>query len=211
MKTKSKMAVEPARHEDAQIRILRFLWKTRNEWSGREISREVRLSAPACHDALKKLNARGLVLFRHVSNVHLYKINPDNYLVQHVFARQFQAERDMPQQIETAIKRTLVSDAANILSLVIFGSMARGTNKPDSDLDLLVVLPTKDAAKGVEERLERLRSLLSRRFSVPLSPYVQALSELRHKHDTKLPLIGEILKDGRTIYGKDLKEMLHDR
>ncbi len=197
-------------HEDAETRVLRFLWRSRGEWSGREVARKAGLSAPSCHEALKRLDARGLVLFRRVSNVHLYRINPDSYLVQKAFGPLFQAEEALPKEMEAAVKDTLTHPAKpSVLSIVLFGSMARGTNiRPTSDLDLLVVLPTKDDLKALEPRLEALRDTLFKRFHVPLSPYVQTLSELRRKHREKLPLIGQILKDGRTIHGKDIKELL---
>lgn len=196
-------------NEDAQSRVLRFLWRSRAEWSGREIARKAGLSAPACHEALKKLDARGLVHLRRISNVHLYKINPENYLVRNVFARIFEAEAAMPKQIATAVRKSLVaSPKPSILSLVLFGSMARGAERLGSDLDLLIVIPAKESLRILEPRIELLRALLFKRFSVPLSPYIQTLSELRRKSRRKLPLIREILKDGRTIYGKDIKEIL---
>ena len=71
-----------------------------------------------------------------------------------------------------------------------------------------MVLPSKVGLKDLEPKLEELKGALFRRFHVPLSPYVQTLSELRQKHHRKLPLLEEILKDGRTIYGKDVKELL---
>ena len=88
------------------------------------------------------------------------------------------------------------------------GSMARGTERLGSDLDLLVVLAAKEGQKALEPRVERLRAMLFKRFSVPLSPYIQTLPELRRKHERKLPLIREILKDGQTIYGKAIRELL---
>lgn len=195
--------------EDAQLRVLRFLWRSRAEWSGREIARKAGLSAPACHETLKKLDARGLVQLRRVSNMHLYKINPENYLVRNVFARLFEAEAAMPKQVAAAVKKSLViSSKSGILSVVLFGSMARGTERLGSDLDLLVVVSAKDRLNALESRVERLRTLLFKRFNVPLSPYIQTLSELRRSYRRKLPLIREILKDGRTIYGKDIKELL---
>lgn len=191
------------------MRVLKFLWSSRAEWSGREIARKVGLSAPACHEALKKLDARGLAHFRRVSNAHLYKINPENYLVQNVFAHLFEAEAAMPKQIEAAIKKGLAGSAKDdIVSIVLFGSTARGTQQLGSDLDLLIVLRAKEGLKTLEPLIEELRALLFRRFNAPLSPYIQTLSELRQKHHRKLPLIGEILKDGRTICGKDIKELL---
>jgi predicted nucleotidyltransferase len=196
-------------HEDAQSRVLRFLWRSRAEWSGREIARKVGLSAPSCHETLKKLNGRGLVELRRVSNVHLYKINSENYLVRNVFALQFEAEAAMPKQIAAAVKKSLVdSRRSDIVSIVLFGSMARGTERLGSDLDLLIVVPAKESVKALEPRVECLRALLFKRFSIPLSPYVQTLSELRDKHHHKLPLIREILKDGRTVFGQDIKELL---
>lgn len=195
-------------HKDAQSRILEFLWRSRAEWSGREIARKVGLSAPACHEALKRLDARGLVHLRRVSNVHLYKINSENYLVRNVFARQFEAEAAMPKQIAAVAKRALIAPKSDIISLVLFGSMARRTGLLGSDLDLLIVLPGKESAKALAPRVERLRELLFKRFSLPLSPYIQTVSELRRKHARKLPLIREILQDGRCIFGKDIKELL---
>lgn len=196
-------------HEDAQVRILRFLWNSRAEWSGREIARRTGLSAPACHETLKKLNRRGLAQFRRVSNVHLYKVNPENYLVRNVFARIFEAEAAMPKQVLAVVKKSLVgSPKSGIISIVLFGSMARGRDNLGSDLDLLIVLPTKDSLKALGPRIERLRTLLFRRFSVPLSPYVQTLHELRRKHHRKLPLVREILRDGRTVYGTDIRELV---
>ncbi len=195
--------------EDAQTRVLRFLWRSRAEWSGREISRKVGLSAPACHAALKKLDARGLVQFRRVSNLHLYQINSENYIVQNILAPQFEAEAAMPKKIAALAAKSLVdSPKTNILSIAIFGSMARGAERLGSDLDLLIVLATKEGAKALEPRIERLRDLLFKRFSVPLSPYIQTQAELRDKRRKNLPLILKILKEGRTIYGRDIRELL---
>ncbi len=194
--------------DDAPSRVLRFLWSSKAEWSGREIARKVGLSAPGCHAALKRLAARGLVQFRRVSNVHLYKINSDSYLVQKMFARVFEAEAGLTSEIDSAVRTGLRGAKSDVASIVLFGSRARGTEKTGSDLDLLIVVRSEQAGERLEPRLEELRQLLFRRFNVPLAPYVQTLSELRRKHARGLPLIAEILKDGRTIYGKGLEQLL---
>ncbi|MBU2572482.1 MAG: nucleotidyltransferase domain-containing protein [Elusimicrobia bacterium] len=190
--------------------VLRFLWKSRAEWSGREIARQTGLSAPACHQALKQLDARGLALFRRVSNVHLYKINSGNYLVEHVFGPLFETEAALPGQVLNTIKKFLTDYPENkkLLSVVIFGSMATGHERLNSDLDLLVVAQDGSSAKDIEQRIQDLRTLVYRRFSIPLSPYIQQLAEIKAKYKQKLPLILKILKEGQGIYGKDLKELL---
>ena len=190
--------------------VLRFLWKSRAEWSGREIARQTGLSAPACHQALKQLDARGLALFRRVSNVHLYKINSDNYLVKNVFIPLFQTEDELPGQVLKAINKFLAARTENkkILSAVIFGSMATGHERLNSDLDLLIVTQDVASATDLEDHIQDLRTLIYKQFSIPLSPYIQPLAEIKAKHKHKLPLILKILKEGQGIYGKDLKELL---
>ena len=197
-------------NQKSQALILRFLWKSQAEWSGREISRQTGLSAPACHYALKQLNARGLALFRRVSNVHLYKINSDNYLVEHVFSPLFKTEAALPGQVLKTIKIFFTDCQENkkLLSAVIFGSMATGRERLNSDLDLLIVTYDDASAKETERRIQDLRTSVYRRFSIPLSPYIQPLAGIKAKYKQKLPLILRILKEGQCIYGKDLKELL---
>jgi hypothetical protein len=57
------------------------------------------------------------------------------------------------QQILTQFKQLLLeSFGANLLSLVLFGSVARGAAKQESDIDLLIIL--KDAPDSYFRRLE---------------------------------------------------------
>ncbi|MFH1725081.1 MAG: winged helix-turn-helix domain-containing protein [Elusimicrobiota bacterium] len=195
---------------ESEIRVLRFLWQSRTDWSGREIARKVGLSPPACHDALKRLYARGLVHFRRVSHVHLYKINPESYLVERVFAPLFQAEGEIEEEVTRLTKETLVTPATrrSILSIILFGSRARGEEKAGSDLDLLVVVVDGKGAKAVEPFVEKLRSALFKKFNIPLSPYVQTLAEIRKKRGRKLPLTDSILQEGKLVYGREFEELV---
>jgi len=206
---KGRRSAAPVLESQAQVRILRHLWKTKGEWSGREIARRVDLSATHCHLTLKELEARGLVFLRPVSKVHLYRINDDNYMVRRVFLPFFEAEKAIPGEIDKLIKKTLLEKSSiKILSLVLFGSMARQTERLTSDLDLLVVVPSKAAKIVLEPHLDNLGSLLARQFGIPFSPYVLTLAEIREKHHRKLPVIENILKQGRCLFGKPLKELL---
>jgi len=205
-----KLSALSVLNQKSQALVLRFLWKSRAEWSGREIARQTGVSAPACHQALKQLDARGLALFRRVSNVHLYKINSDNYLVEQVFTPLFQAEAALPGRVLETIKEFLINcpGGEKPLSVVMFGSMATGRERLNSDLDLLVVTPDDAGAGKMEQRIQQLRTLVYRRFSIPLSPYIQPLAGIRAKYKQKLPLILRILSEGQCLYGKTLKELL---
>lgn len=194
----------------SQAAVLRFLWKTRSEWGGREIARQTGLSAPACHQALKQLDAAGLVLFRRVSNSHLYKINSDNYLVAKILAPLFRAEEALPAQLVRTVKDFLIRETprGELLCAAVFGSMATGRETLSSDMDLLLVTATLAGAAKLDARLPDLRRLVYAKFSIPLSPYLKSLAELRAKNEAKLPLVLRIAREGRLIYGRDVKDLL---
>ncbi len=76
----------------------------------------------------------------------------------------------------------------NLVSLVIFGSAARGTQSPESDLDFLLVVKglsrgrgsrTRDFIEGVEEKMEDLLNALRRQgYPIELSPIIKTPEEV---------------------------------
>ncbi|MCX5785149.1 MAG: hypothetical protein NTX59_05635 [Elusimicrobia bacterium] len=194
----------------SQTAVLRFLWKSRAEWSGREIARQTGISAPACHQALKQLDAGGLALFRRIANLHLYQINPENYLVEHIFTPLFKAEAALPGQVlkTIAVFFAKYPGRKKTVSAVTFGSMVTGRKRLHSGLDLLVVTADYTSAKKMERRIQELQTTVYRKFNIQLSPYIQTLAGIKAKLRQKSPLIARILKNGRRIYGKDLKVVL---
>lgn len=207
---KKQPEIPDALHQESQIRVLRFLMRNDStEWGGREIARMVKLSAPSTHEALKRLYARGLVQYRHISNTYLYKVNPHNYLVKNVFGPLFKAEKDIPAEINKLIKRMLTAGKDRILSLTIFGSRARGDETLFSDLDLAVVVKDKASVKAADEDLGELSHQLYLRFSIKLSPYINTLAEFRGKHKKGLGVVKNIIKEGKCIYGTEPRELVN--
>ncbi|HET6387344.1 MAG TPA: nucleotidyltransferase domain-containing protein [Armatimonadota bacterium] len=89
-----------------------------------------------------------------------------------------------------------IADEVHPLQIIMFGSTARGTSGPDSDVDLLVVVPEGTHRRRTAQHLYRT----IRSDSVPFDLVVATPSDLaRHRNNPGL-IYHSILREGRTVY-----------
>ena len=82
--------------------------------------------------------------------------------------------------------------------VILFGSYARGGATPDSDVDLLVVLPFKD--KPFRKSLEILNRI-DVRFPVDL--LARNPQDVRRRYRQRDPLIRDAIDHGRILYERN--------
>lgn len=86
--------------------------------------------------------------------------------------------------------------------IILFGSWATGTNKPDSDLDLLVI--KKDSFRSGGSRLReigRLERALGR-LPYPTDILVYSRDEIEHWKTSTEHVIARALKEGKEVYAR---------
>ena len=104
----------------------------------------------------------------------------------------------MQQATQAALDRLVgeIVEAVHPLRIILFGSAARGDAGPESDLDVLVVMPDgthgRRTAMHIHERVEDVGLAFDVVVSTP------ALLE-RQRRDPGL-IYGTILDEGRTVY-----------
>ncbi len=81
--------------------------------------------------------------------------------------------------------------------IILFGSYAYGTPTKDSDLDLLIILPTKEP---MHKRIYRIRKLLSE-FRIPKDIIVYTPEEVETWKNVSNAFITSIMKKGKILYG----------
>jgi predicted nucleotidyltransferase len=99
-----------------------------------------------------------------------------------------------PQTIEELVHR--IVEVVHPQRIILFGSAARGDIRPDSDIDVLVVMPEGAHRRRTAQELhERLFG-----FPLPVDILVATPVDLE-KHQDNLGLIyHKILREGREIY-----------
>jgi predicted nucleotidyltransferase len=93
------------------------------------------------------------------------------------------------------IKRRILS-VSNPEKIILFGSFARGENKEDSDLDLLIIIKDVTSTRAESIRLQRsLRGLL-----VPVDIIVATPDQIKKHQNTNGYIYRSALAEGKVIY-----------
>lgn len=119
--------------------VLLVLARASHELTGNVIASltDGKASQTGANKALKKLVASGLVLARPAGNAILYSLNRD-----HLAAGPVLELADLRSVLLARIKAHVAGWKVQPVSVVLFGSMARGQGTASSDNDLLVIRPT---------------------------------------------------------------------
>ncbi len=192
----------------SKIKILRFLFNEQDEHTGRGIAKAIGMSASTTYETLQNLKSEGLVNVRKKGNALLYKLQKDNYVVKKLFKPLFKEEKSIYDNLIAIIKKTLLNQGKNIISIAVFGSVAKKEEAAKSDIDLLIIAKGKNGKEQIDKVLDTLYIDIAKKFSASLSPYILTLKEFRRKHKQKKPVIKAILNNNRLIYGEPIERIL---
>jgi len=184
----------------ARLRVARLLVELPDkEFTGREIGRLLAMSHSSALDALRVLTDYGLATERALGRAHVFRVNRD-YFLYNLLALLFRSERDQRRQIAQIITGSLANSS---ISVVLFGSRARGRARTHSDVDLLVV--AKDVNQA-ESAISHLRARLRRNYGLDLDAQVLTLGQLKSKLGA--PFIRAALAEGVLVGGAPLEKVL---
>jgi predicted nucleotidyltransferase len=91
--------------------------------------------------------------------------------------------------------------STHLLSVTLFGSVARGDQKPSCDIDILIII--KESREKPHERREKLLELLIEKGLRRCAPIVLTKKEFE---SSLHPLYLDIAMDAKVIFGKEYME-----
>lgn len=150
------------------VRVSRVLASHGGSLDVGQIVQRTNLSAPSVRSALARLIQVGLVHAVGVGRTMVCTLRSQHPLAGAV-ASFFEAERRQADALLEAMREAAGHTGETLLAVWVYGSTARGTDRPDSDIDVAVVsyatVPTV-AAEAFRERLSLSAPESGRRVSV---------------------------------------------
>jgi predicted nucleotidyltransferase len=184
------------------IRLLRTLARYKGRvFTIRELSAAAGVSHPQASTVLKELERRGVVRLQPVGKAYQVTLNHESYIVKSVIEPLFAAEKNTEGSLISAIAPFF--DDPRIISAAIFGSVARGDEGTDSDVDLLII---SDDTEFANECAARAVVTTLSRFGHALSPLI--LDRKKFLRDQERDLEKSILERYMLVRGRDLREMV---
>jgi predicted nucleotidyltransferase len=186
----------------ASVRVLRALVRYRGKvFTVRELAKAADLSHPQASKVLKGLESRGVVRLQPVGRALQVSLNDESYVLKSVIEPLFAAERDTVDSLVSTIRPFFEDE--RIVSVAIFGSVARGLEREASDVDLLIVAKDRDFAN---ERAAAATVAALSVFGHALSPLI--LDKERFVKNGNGELERSILAHYTLVCGRDPKEVI---
>lgn len=182
----------------AKIAVLRAVCGSGVPLSGREIARRAHIDPGHASRVLRELTASGVLLSRDMGGVCAYELDHlDSPLTQRV-RDLFAGERERYSEAIDELK----TPGPGVLSVVLFGSEARGEAKPGSDTDLLIVVERK--TEQVEAMVSEACLRIAERHVLALSWHIADLADLQRWEKTSNPFWRAVLTEGVRLTGQSL-------
>jgi DNA-binding transcriptional ArsR family regulator len=182
----------------SRVRVLDVLRGVKVPLNASEIARRTRLSQPAATTALVDLERMGVVDSYPSGRARIYWLDRDNVYSQQVIEAAFAAQYSMPEELEADLRRLF---AGLCSSVVLFGSYARGSQAPGSDVDVLLVAKDAESMTAVNDRYADEMVGFSHRWGAQLSVLTYTPEQAADLREQSPGLYGDIEREGITVSG----------
>lgn len=182
----------------SSIRVLRVLEGVSVALSITQIARQAHLTRPAVVTILECLEKKGIVFVARSGNARLYQLEPSHIYVEQIIGPLFKLEKNILEYMKEDIVQEFGSLA---VSIILFGSFARGDQTQSSDVDILMVTKDTLQQKQLEESFAEYSSRFYRRFGHGLEALIYDEIQARQLRSRASALFAELNEDGRLING----------
>jgi len=169
-----------------KFKIVKFLLKNEALMSEREISRILSVSHMSVNRTMKELSAMNLVTPARLGTASVWKTNRRSYAFE-AFSKAIELISRVPtplEELKAAVCQML--PLPQVEKIILFGSVAKGKERPGSDIDLFILVKGEAERQKVDQAIDRLVIHCLERFGHSLSPYLRTRDELAARNPLKI-------------------------
>ncbi len=183
-----------------KLKIIKFLLTHEAFMSEREISSILKVSHMSINRTMSELADLNFVNFITIGKAHMWKVNKKSYAYK-ILSELIKKVLDIKEPIED-LKKAILKDLPKklIKHVVLFGSVAKGIEKPNSDIDIFILVKDKQSKEKIESSIEKLSNACFDMYGNRLAPYILTEKEIKQKKNLKI--ISEINR-GIQIFPKN--------
>jgi len=176
----------------AKLKILKYFFGRPASMSENELAKLIKVSVMTINRLMKELRELNLVSMERVGNANVWSVNKESYAYG-ALSKIMGEISTVPAPLEH-LKQTLSDNIPKeiVKKVVLYGSVAQGKSKANSDIDLYILVKSQKEAEELSAPIDKLSSLCLSLYGNRLAPYVLTESQLQEKK--KLPLLKEIEK-----------------
>ena len=155
-----------------------------------DLARSTRLSVNACKYSLDFMLSKNIVGLEKIGRSYQYKANLDSYLT-----RQWKVIFSLEELNKAQIVENIIKTKKTILSITLYGSVARGTDDELSDIDIIVIADTDSNGKKliIGEAIAAGREI---------NPIVYTPMEWRKKAESDKVFYENVVINSVNLYGE---------
>jgi predicted nucleotidyltransferase len=189
------------------------------KYSGREMARILDISASRVSEVLELFRKNAVVSRETVGRSSQWRLNKESIVVEEVSSL-INVERKIYMALKSRIYETLIREKS-IQKVVLYGSVARKKEKPESDIDVFILVTTKKNKELAAALVGKLNKYLLPRYGNVISETIYSEREWKDMEKTKMfkkiesegeiILIREKIKDEMRDLDKDRSEINWDK
>jgi len=182
-----------------KVKIIKFLISHEAFMSEREIASILNVSHMSINRTARELADMNFINSVKVGKANLWRVNRKSYAYE-VLSKITKSITSVQEPLENLKKTVLrMLPKTFIKKVVLFGSITKSLERPNSDIDIFILLKDEQDKEKIELSIEKLANTCLEKYGNSLAPYVLSEKELKQKKNLKI--ISEINK-GIKIFPK---------
>ena len=167
-----------------EIHILSFFLENITEhFAIREIARKIKVDYKHVHSTIQKLAKKKIIIKKRQANIDLCSLNLKNDLIHIYYVEMLRSIDFMNKHKELKFFFQSIQEKikTGFYSLVVFGSFAKGTETINSDLDIMIITPSRNIGEEIVRIINAEAILLKRKFQFVVLDEKEFIKSLESK------------------------------